>query len=283
MRMLYHPSGSAFFLLKGFKSAAFQFPAFGTLGTLCECVWVNSGCSPDCRNTRTFLCLRSRARGAWWHGRLQKQLNHTWVSSCRTNAWSAFLSCGGEKLEKRSFESKKEANSPKGGSDIRSLELQGEERHWPNSEALSSSVKVWTLGSDTYSDLWPFGSRLLVITFAHLPPQRQCNNLSFQLSVSHSLPARRRGRIWLLIPFVFIYLSCLKRWGLSGPRNRPSLFGLVSHGYGPPPASSPLSSAHPAFYAAPCSGSVWGWSRGHCTPHFHNHWPIRNLLSAREP
>lgn len=57
------------------------------------------------------------------------------------------------------------------------------------------------------------------------------------------------GRIWLLIPFVFIYLSCLKRWGLSGPRNRPSLFGLASHGYTPPPLSSP---------AAPCSGSDLG-------------------------
>lgn len=36
IRMLYYPSGSVFFLLKGFKSAAFQFPAFGALGKLCE-------------------------------------------------------------------------------------------------------------------------------------------------------------------------------------------------------------------------------------------------------
>lgn len=43
--------------------------------------------------------------------------------------------------------------------------------------------------------------------------------------------------------FIFIYLSCLKKWGKSGPRNRQSLFGLVSHGYKPPPHCHPVSTA----------------------------------------
>lgn len=46
------------------------------------------------------------------------------------------------------------------------------------------------------------------------------------------------GAYGLLIPFVFIYLSCSERWGLSGPRNRPSLFGPVSHGSSAPPLPS---------------------------------------------
>lgn len=57
--------------------------------------------------------------------------------------------------------------------------------------------------------------------------------------------------------YLFIYLAW-RGGGLSGPRNRESLFGLVSHGYRPPSfPSSSSSSAPPAFYPAPHSQSHW--------------------------
>lgn len=47
--------------------------------------------------------------------------------------------------------------------------------------------------------------------------------------------------------YLFIYLAW-RGGGLSGPRNRESLFGLVSHGYSPPPSSPllPCSPCHPS-------------------------------------
>ena len=53
--------------------------------------------------------------------------------------------------------------------------------------------------------------------------------------------------------YLFIYLA-KSGGGLSGPRNRESLFGLVSHGYTPPTSSS---SAHPAFYLGPHTQTPW--------------------------
>lgn len=57
---------------------------------------------------------------------------------------------------------------------------------------------------------------------------------------------------------IYLFILLAQGWGLSGPRNRESLFGLVSHGYGPP--SSPpslLCLPPPASYPAPYSGSRW--------------------------
>lgn len=64
---------------------------------------VNLVSSPDCQNNSTFPsgfqhCLSEPCCWELWHRGVEKQLNQTWVSSCRTNASSAFFSSARDKL-----------------------------------------------------------------------------------------------------------------------------------------------------------------------------------------
>lgn len=64
---------------------------------------VNLVSSPDCQNNSTFPSGFQHCPsepGCWelWHRGVEKQLNQTWVSSCKTNASSAFFSLARESL-----------------------------------------------------------------------------------------------------------------------------------------------------------------------------------------
>lgn len=91
------------------------------------------------------------------------------------------------------------------------------------------------------------------------PSQRQCHNLSFQLCVSQPLAGPFSGRTWLLIPFIFIYLSCWPRVGGCLVPETGSLCLGWFHMDMDPPSTSPtlLCLPPPAFYPAPYSGSHW--------------------------
>lgn len=228
---------------------------------------VNLVSSPDCQNNSTFPsgfqhCPSEPRCWAPWHRGVEKQLNQTWVSSCRTNASSAFLSSAREKLVGFFF-------SREGALKERALKkktLQTRAKTfcvtgWPIQE-LGKGVQE-TLAqfraSFFLSDglklgvrhiLWPLTRWFTspcnyLCASTHWPPPPK-DNVTICLFNCLSVTLLQAFSVGVYGFFFHLYLFIYLAWsggGLSGPRNRDSLFGLVSHGYRPP---------HTRLLCSPC-------------------------------
>lgn len=145
------------------------------------------------------------------------------------------------------------------------------------------------LGSDTHSDPWPpwFTSprNYLCASTPHPPwqppPKDNVTICLFNCLSVTLLWAFSVGVHGFFFPFVFIYLSCLQWLGGCLATETGSLcLGWFHMDITTPPF--PLLPPQPSTFSPssalpPSSNQIrleGGWSEGHCTWHFHNHWPI---------
>lgn len=271
---------------------------------------VNLVSSPDCQNNSTFLSGFQHCPsepGCWelWHRGVEKQLNQTWVSSYRTNASSAFFSSAREKLLFFCFVFFREGVLKERVLKVKKKTLQKRAKTfcvtgWPLQElakGLRETLAQFRASFFPCDGLkpgvrhilrpltpWFTSPRNYLCASTPWPPPPK-DNVTICLFNCLSVTLLQAFSVgvygFLFHLYLFIYLAW-RGWGLSGPRNRESLFGLVSHGYSPPPPPPLLPLPSIQLPIVRPIGFVWGleggWSQGHCTWHFHNHWPINETF-----
>lgn len=146
---------------------------------------------------------------------LEKQLWQTWVNEYRTNASSALLS-----IDRESKFARKE--HWKWLKENQNKDMQTGQGCFVGEHCeIGREVSYMLPWYGVRHSVWPSTSQFTSshnCLFCNNPPaihsQRQCNNLSFQLSVTHSSLEPFRGRTWFLSPFLFIYLSWMAKVGV---------------------------------------------------------------------